>query len=216
MTQRERGAVRRESAVFVALLLALAMPSWWRATNSHGESRRAAKAWEQQQYATAADAYGRAQEVASSPRGAFNLGTAQVAAGDFAEGATTLGEVLEDPTLRADALYNRGNSALAASELDDAVREYIEALKTDPRHTAAKRNLELALMRSENQRRQAEDQQSQSGPQDEEEQQSPADGGQQQPQGEIDLETLLRSVQQQEQEELRRMKGRAADVPVGW
>ena len=33
---------------------------------------------------------------------------------------------------------------------------------------------------------------------------------------ELDLEALLRSVQQQEQEELRRMKARAGEAKVGW
>ena len=32
----------------------------------------------------------------------------------------------------------------------------------------------------------------------------------------MDVEALLRSVQQQEQEELRRMKGRASEERVGW
>ena len=40
--------------------------------------------------------------------------------------------------------------------------------------------------------------------------------GQQQPKGQMDMEALLRSVQQQEQDELRRMKGKAGEARVGW
>ena len=100
--------------------------------------------------------------------------------------------------MRADALYNRGNSALAAKALDHAIRDYADALRANPNHAAAKRNLEIALQRREQQRRNASasGQRNQQG-QSQQQQQAPAQG-QQQPKGQIDLEALLRSVQQQE------------------
>ena len=121
---------------------------------------------------------------------------------------------MKDPALRADALYNRGNSALAAKALDHAVRDFAAALRARPDHAAAKRNLEIALKRREDERRRAassgrKDQQGQ------QQQQRAPSAGAQQP-GNVDLEALLRSVQQQEADELRRMKGTAADARVGW
>jgi Ca-activated chloride channel family protein len=124
---------------------------------------------------------------------------------------------MRDPALRADALFNRGNSALSAKAFNHAIRDYIDVLKLRPDHAAAKRNLEIALRQRENSQRAGAGQKQQSGGQ--QQQQNQARAGQptdQPPRGEMDLEALLRSVQQQEQEELRRMKGRAAEGRVGW
>ena len=207
-------------ALGVWLLGVAGIGDFIRETNSHAAASRGAKVYEAKQYAEAVRSFAKAQELAPSARGAFNLGTAEIAAGAREQGSARLAEAIRDPGLRADALFNRGNSALAAKALDHAVRDYIDALKANPSHAAAKRNLEIALRR-----RQSEQQQQQSGAggkqdqkgQQQPQQQQPAPGGQQKPQpGQVDLEALLRSVQQQEQEELRRMKGQASQGPVGW
>jgi Ca-activated chloride channel homolog len=209
-------------ALGVWLLGFVGIGDFIRETNSHAAATRGAKAYEGKQYAEAVRAFTEAEALAPSARGAFNLGTSEIAAGQREQGSARLAEAIRDPELRADALFNRGNSALAAKALDHAVRDYTDALKANPNHAAAKRNLEIALMR-----RQAQQQQKQSGAggkQDQKgdsqqppKQQQPSAQGQQKPQaGQVDLEALLRSVQQQEQEELRRMKGRAAEGRVGW
>lgn len=191
-----------------------------RETNSHAAGARGTKAYEAKQYAEAVRSFAKAQELAPSARGAFNLGTAEIAAGQREQGSARLADAIRDPELRADALFNRGNSALAAKALDHAVRDYVDALKANPSHAAAKRNLEIALMRREQKQQQsgASGKQDQKGQQQQPpQQQQPSPGGQQKPQpGQVDLEALLRSVQQQEQEELRRMKGRAPEGRVGW
>ena len=198
----------------VALLLAVSLGALWRETNSHAASRRGERAYEGKQSAQAVDAFRRAQQLAPSSRNAFNLGTAEIAAGRREQGSASLAAAIQDPALRADALFNRGNSALAAKAFDHAIRDYVAALKANPGHAAAKRNLEIALTRRESQQRssQRSDRQGQS-PQ--KQQPEPSEGKKPQP-GELDLETLLRSVQQQEQDELRRMKGRAGEARVGW
>jgi Ca-activated chloride channel family protein len=209
-------------ALGIGLLGVVGFGDFIRETNSHAAAVRGAKAYEAKQYAEAARSFAKAQELAPSARGAFNLGTAEIAAGQREQGSARLAEAIKDPELRADALFNRGNSALAAKALDHAVRDYIDALKANPAHAAAKRNLEIALMRraSEQQQQQsgAGGKQDQKGQQQQPpRQQQPAAGGQQKPQpGQVDLEALLRSVQQQEQEELRRMKGQAPEGRVGW
>jgi len=202
-------------------ILPVQQPAWWRETNSHASARRGTKAYGEQQYAAAAKAFEEAQRIAPSPRGAFNLGTAEIAAGQREQGSARLEAAIKDPTLRADAYFNRGNSALAAKALDHAVNDYIAALKANPGHAAAKRNLEIALMRRTQQQQQeqqgASGKQDNKGQQQQQQEQKPSPQGQQQPEaGQVDLEALLRSVQQQEQEELRRMKGRAEEGPVGW
>ncbi|MFL6246332.1 MAG: tetratricopeptide repeat protein [Thermoanaerobaculia bacterium] len=197
------------------LAAAIALPSWWRETNSHASSARGARAYEDKKYVEAAKAFTRAQQLAPSARNSFNLGTAEIAAGNREQGSARLAEAIQDPALRADALFNRGNSALESKALDRAVRDYTDALRANPNHAAAKRNLEIALARQRQQRpspngQQQQQQQNQQKPQQPSQSRKPAQAGQ------PDLEALLRSVQQQEQEELRRMKGQAAEGRVGW
>ncbi len=191
--------------------------SLWRDTNSRASAMRGAEAFEEKKYAQAVDAFQRAYELAPTPRNAFNLGTAQIGAGEREKGSATLALALKDPELRADAFYNRGNSALAAKALDHAIRDYVQALKAKPEHAAAKRNLEIALKRREQQRRDAASSPQQQNRQDQSQQQPPTPAPGQQPKpGDLDLEAVLRSVQQQEQDELRRMKGTAGEARVGW
>ncbi|MDP9195139.1 MAG: hypothetical protein M3P06_25865 [Acidobacteriota bacterium] len=197
------------------MLMALALPAWWRETNSHASSARGARAYEKKEYANAAKAFGRAQQIAPSARNAFNLGTAEIAAGNREQGAAHMADAIADPALRADALFNRGNSALEAKAYDRAVRDYADALRANPAHAAAKRNLEIALSHQQNQRPAPGGKQGQQG-QNQQKPQPQPDGQKPGPASQPDLETLLRSVQQQEQEELRRMKGRPAEGRVGW
>lgn len=199
----------------IAALLVLA--SLWGEVGSRIASARGADAFEKKEYAEAVTQFRRANELAPSPQNAFNLGTAQIAAGQREQGSATLAAAMKDPALRADALYNRGNSALAAKALDHAIRDYADALRANPQHAAAKRNLEIALQRQQQQQRNSSasqrNQQGQGQPQ--QQQQAPAQG-RQQPKGQLDPEALLRSVQQQESDELRRMKGKAGEARVGW
>lgn len=203
----------------VTTAVLLAAVSFWHETNSRAASARGEQAYEKKEYAQAMESFRRAHELAPSAQSAFNFGTAQIAAGQREQGSATLAGAIQDPALRADALFNRGNSALAAKALDHAVRDYIDALKANPRHAAAKRNLEIALQRREQQRRSsaASGQKDQRGQSQQKPQPTPSPGQQPPKQGQLDLEALLRSVQQQEQDELRRMKGKGSVEPrVGW
>lgn len=199
------------------LAMMLVLASLWSEVGSRISSSRGASAFEKKDYKTAVAHFRRAQQLAPSPQNAFNLGTAQIAAGQRAEGSATLAAAMKDKALRADALFNRGNSALAARANDHAIRDYADALRANPNHAAAKRNLEIALQRREQQRRNASagGQRNQQGQKQQQQQPSPSSGDQQR-KGELDLEALLRSVQQQEADELRRMKGKAGEARVGW
>ena len=211
-----------KAAVFI--VAAVSLSSLWqqmsRPTNSRAATERGIIAYERQKYGDAAAQFAAAASAQPSPRSLFNQGTAQIAAGQRAEGSTTLTKAMEDPSLRPRALFNRGNSALAANALDHAIRDYTESLKLAPRAAEVKRNLEIALRR-----KQAMQQQQQSGGQNQQQQAASPQQQQQQPQpdrgqkqeGQADAEALLRSVQQQEQEELARMKrARGESRRVGW
>ena len=209
--------------VIVVLLAAVSVSELWqratRETNSHAAARRGVESYSKKQYAEAEKSFSVAATASPSPATAFNLGTAQIAAGRRAEGSATLEKAIADTNLRPSALYNRGNSALASRSFEHAIRDYTEVLKLRPADMQAKRNLEIALARQEAQK---QSQGGQSQQQGNSPQQQPAPQDQQQqpgnaPQQEGDAEALLRSVQQQEQEEMQRMKrARARSVRIGW
>jgi len=212
--------------VTIVLVLVISLHDLWqratRETTSHAAAARGVQQYGKKQYAEAERSFATAQRIAPTPANDFNLGTAQIAAGRREEGSATLARAMKDGGLRADTLYNRGNAALAAKAYDYAIRDYAEALRIHPRDAQAKRNLEIALAR-----RQAM-QQAQSGrqqnPQGSSPQQKPApatagEGAKQEDQqtGQAAMDALLRSVQQQEQEEIARMKrARGGRARVGW
>jgi tetratricopeptide (TPR) repeat protein len=194
-----------------------------RDTNSHAATERGIKEYSQRRYGDATSSFAKANAYRQTPTTLFNLGTAQIAAGKREEGSAALTAAMRERSLRAAALYNRGNSALAASSFDYAIRDYIEALKLRPSDLATKRNLEIALNRkAQAQQSRAGQQQNPQGskPQQEQknQQQTPSAAQQpRQPRQDANTEALLRAVQQQEQEELERMKrARAAHGRVGW
>lgn len=204
------------------ILLAVTWPEWLtRETNSHAANARGVKAWEAKKYPDAADAFSR---QGNTPEAHFNLGTAQVAAGNREAGSSTLTKVTADPRLRGDAFFNRGVSALSAKAYDYAIHDFTEALKVNPRDAAAKRNLEVALAQKRAQQQQQQQRGGAGGKQKEQQpgagkQQppQPPPGGEQQQSGDPNAEALLRSVQQQEQEELSRMRRARPDrARVGW
>ena len=204
-------------------MIAVLFAVWLKATNSRAATARGVAAYQKKDYAAASNAFAQAHALKPSSATSFNLGTAQIANGFREEGSATLRKAMDDRALRADALYNRGNSALAANAYDYAIRDYIETLRLRPDDAKAKRNLEIALQKkqamqqsggNDNQKNQ------QGGQQRQQKQQTPSAGNrnqQQKPQADANSEALLRAVQQQEQEELERMKKtRATHQRVGW
>jgi tetratricopeptide (TPR) repeat protein len=200
--------------VIAALLLAFNLLDWWRDSNSHAANAKGVDAFAKKKYTAAAQAFAKEKP---SPASAFNLGTAQIAAGDRETGSSTLQKAIADPRLRGDAWFNRGVSALNSKSYDYAIHDFKEALKANPSDGAAKRNLEIAMAKKRQSQQQAgganKDKQGTSpAPQP-----SPTPNGQQQQKGDPNAEALLRSVQEQEQEELARMhRARPDRARVGW
>lgn len=204
--------------MIAALLLVWNIAQLWRDTNSHAANAHGLKAFAQKKYPDAVKDFASANAISPSAKRAFNLGTAQVAAGNREQGSATLAKAMRDQQLRADALFNRGNSALSSNAYDYAIRDYADVLRLRPSDPAAKRNLEIALARrSMQQQRSSGSRQPQPGsspqPQPQQPQTSPDDKQKQ----DANVEALLRSVQQQEQEELARMhRARGEKLHVGW
>src|SRR5207253_10217184 len=191
----------------ILLVIALTVPQLLRETNSHAATARGVKSFQQQKYSEAMAAFAQANRIAPSAQRAFNLGTAQIAAGNREQGSSTLARAMRDAQLRADALFNRGNSALSSNAYDYAIRDYSDVLRLRPADAGAKRNLEIALARkSQVQRQSSGARQPQAGapspqPQPQQSQAAPDEKQRQ----DANVESLLRSVQQQEEEELARM-----------
>lgn len=209
----------------IALVLLLAWHELWqsmtRATSSGAATARGIAQYAKAKYADATHAFGDANAIRHSPQTAFNLGTSQVAAGQREDGSAMLTQAMRDPALRADAFYNRGSSALSANSYDAAIRDFTETLRLRPDDLQAKRNLEIALRHKAMQQSPGgKNNRSGSQPKPQPSKQpAPAPGDQRanKPQGEMDAEALLRAVQQQEREELMRMRrGKAEPERIGW
>jgi len=201
--------------IVAALLLQIALND----TNSHAATQHGIKQFKQNNPTAAAQSFARANAMKPSAAAAFNLGTADVAAGKREEGSQALARAMRDPALAADALYNRGTSALGAKAYDSAIRDFASVLRLRPHDVATKRNLEIALARKQA----ADDAKSKQGgggggatPQPSPK--PPQQGGAKpQPKSDANRDAVLRSVQEQEKEELSRMhRGKGERTHVGW
>jgi tetratricopeptide (TPR) repeat protein len=205
--------------MIAVLLLAWNVAQLWRDTNSHAANAQGVKAFAQKKYTEAVKDFGSANAIKPSPGRAFNLGTALVASGNREQGSATLARAMADRQLRADALFNRGNSALTSNAYDYAIRDYADVLRLRPKDAAAKRNLEIALARKSamQQRRSTGARQPQQGSSPQPQPQQSESAPNQQQKKDANVESLLRSVQQQEEEELARMhRARGEKLHVGW
>ncbi len=212
----------------IAIVLLITWTELWQkltqATSSPAATSRGIAEFAKGKYKEAAKSFADAEAIRHSPPAQFNLGTAQVASGNQEEGSKTLSNAMRDPKLRADALYNRGSSALAANAFDAAIRDLKEVLRMRPEDAQAKRNLEIALKKkaeSQQQQNGGGQQHNPQGPQQNQQQQNrapaPGEKPSNQQSGQTSAEALLRAVQQQEREELSRMrKGKAENAGVGW
>jgi len=191
-----------------------------RDTNSSAEVRRGIEAYRSERHDDAVRAFESASKLRATPVTSFDLGTARIAAGQFQEGARDLTDAAKEPAVAADALYNRGNGALGANALDQAIQDYVQALKLRPTDRDAKRNLEIALLRKQASRQSQPQRQSKQEPQPQqpqEQQPQPSPGEEREKEQETRAEDLLRSVEQQEREELTRMRrARSAAQRIGW
>ncbi len=204
--------------MIAVLLLAWNIAQLWRDSNSHAATAHGVKAFAQKKYADAVKDFGAANAIAPSTKRAFNLGTAQVADGNREQGSTTLAKAMGDASLRADALFNRGNSALASNAYTYAIRDYADVLRMRPGDAAAKRNLEIALARKSMLPRSGPgSKQPQAGPSPQPQPQNTEAAPNDKQKLDANVEALLRSVQQQEEEELTRMhRARGEKLHVGW
>lgn len=203
-----------------------------RPTNSIAAMERGMEAWENGDAAAAARHFEVSESISPSPEAAFGLGTALAESGSPEEAAEFLGRASSSPKFAAPGFYNLGTIQLNEGRFEEAIEALKQSLRYDPTSIRAKRNLEIALQKQkEEQQQQQQQQQQQSGDEGEDENQPPPEtegeepGEQEQPApGDLEggdlppeLESLLSSVEEQEQEELSRMrKARARSRGLDW
>lgn len=211
--------------VITALMTLGLATGWWeplfRPSNPRQLTEEGIEAWTKGDATAARKSFAAAAASDDDPIHLFNTGTAALGEGAVDEGARLMGAALKmDPSLAADGSFNEGTALLRDQRLDEAVDRLQESLRRDPSRQDAKRNLELALMRREQQNAGAGGEQSQpSDGEDGQQEQDPQEGepdegdasedgreGDQQQPGELDAEAVLRAVAQQEAEELKRMR----------
>jgi len=208
-----------------ALSLALvaippALQAWLRSSNSRASTERGIEQYEKKKNAEATSSFAAAEQIDHGAIARYNLGTARVAAGEGSRAAGDFSDAIKDDGLAADAFYNRGSAALGSQAWDDAIRDFSDVLRRHPADADAKRNLEIALRKKQQdeERRRQQQQKQQQNQGSDKEQQKPKAGseGEKQPEGDVDLESLLRSVSQQEREELSRMRRSSAPRGRNW
>lgn len=119
-------------------------------------------------------------ERPDDPELSLNVGAAQYKLNDFeaADSQFYRAAAIGDDELRAQALYNLGNSAYRQGQLEDAVDFYMASLEANPHDLDAKFNLEF--VREEMRRRQQQNQDNQNRQQNEQQEQEQEDQGAQQ------------------------------------
>ena len=204
------------SLILAAVSLSGLLSPLIRPSNSQKLSERGLELWNEEKYGEAAQAFAEAREIRTTAASTFDLGTALVGAREHQRGEDVLRSLTADEALAAPSAYNTGNSQLVRGALDEAIESYSQTLRIESTNLSEQRNLEIAL------RRKSEQQQSGgSGEGEDEEEQNPSGGeGQDDQESENldpDLEKVLRSIDQQEREELSRMRrANAIRRPTDW
>ena len=151
--------------VRIPILLMAALAVWvLAACDSEGPAsiREGNEAFESGDYLQAQEAYDRALEaIPESPEATYNSANAMYRQELYDEAGSRYDSSIENghTELSQKSTYNAGNSMYQSEEYGKAIEAYKQALRLDPMDEDAKHNLELALMRIEEQQRQDQEQQ---------------------------------------------------------
>ncbi len=111
-------------------------------------------------YEDAEKAYLSAQgDAPGQPEILYNLGNSLIKQKKWKEGEQILGQAIHkgDKTVQEKSWYNTGNALFSADDFKGASDAYIQALKLNPSDADAKHNLELALLKLQQQEQQQSD-----------------------------------------------------------
>lgn len=149
----------------------------------------------------------------------FNLGNALFRLGRYQDAARELELVMIDkkPEHRANAMYNMGDVAFKAGQLDQAIKAYAGALAINPSDRQAKQNLEFCLKKKQEQQNKPDSSKQQQQQNQQQQQQQQQNQQQQQPKQGMDrnqAERIVQAVENKEKEEQKKQRQAGAKQQV--
>jgi tetratricopeptide (TPR) repeat protein len=148
----------------------------------------------------------------------YNLGGVFARNGDYARADSLWKSLPEDSRqqLRARAAYNRGTAMAKTEQYDKAIPSLIDALKLDPNDQDAKKNLELALRRLQQQEEQEKEQnedgeKQENEDQEQQEQQKPEDQEEEEQQEQEPQPQDQQTEEEQQQQQMEEMEKEMAE-----
>jgi Ca-activated chloride channel homolog len=177
----------RRSTVGIGVLAACAILTAFselRAESLASKVREGNRLFAEGKYAGAETAYMDAQvKNPGKPEVLYNLGNSLIKQKKYSQGVQSLRQSANkgDKALRENSWYNTGNALFEAGRFKDSAEAYVESLKLDPSDKDAKHNLELALLKLQEQQQSAAHQKPKNSDHSKQDKSSSGDNGQQQP-----------------------------------
>jgi len=196
--------------ILLALMTMLVMDG--SAQNADKVIRKGNKLYDKSDYSSAEGKYSEVLEAdPTSQKGLFNQGGAYYQQEKYEEALQNFeiaAEMLDDPTERAGAYHNLGNTYFKSQDLEKSIEAYKNALRINPGDEETRYNLALAqsMLKQQEQEQQEnqdqnQDQEDQNQEDQENEDQQDQENQDQQDQGEQDGENEQDQQQQQDGEE---------------
>ena len=156
-------------------------------------------------------AFEKARQARPTPATRFNEAVAQAKAGKAPEAIETFTALSRETNdLGFESHYNLGNALLGAQQFPGAVAAYRDALRLRPDDARARRNLEIALRRMEEQKKD-QDQQQKQDDQKKDDKNQRQDSSQKQPQPKPSPAPQPKSEKERENERFRKETGMSKD-----
>jgi Ca-activated chloride channel homolog len=157
-----QGALRthmRLRALSAVLLFMAAIPGV-HAESTASKNAEGNRLFSEKKYTEAEKAYLDAQvKSPGKPEVLYNLGNSLIKQNKLDQGIQALHQSMNqgNPEIKTNSWYNTGNALFSKGNFQDAVQAYIQALKLNPADKDAKHNLELSLMKLNQQNRKQND-----------------------------------------------------------
>ena len=152
--RKRRRAARRMLPVY-AVLMGLAMLPHAYSESLAAKNREGNRLFAEGKYEDAEKAYLDAQvKSPGKPEVLYNLGNALIKQKKTDQGIQSLRQAQSkgDKGIQERSWYNSGNALFSMDKFQDAAEAYIQALRIDPTDKDAKHNLEMALMKQQQQK----------------------------------------------------------------
>lgn len=155
------GKKRREKTIAVLFAVFVFFNGFTLLDNGNIYNNKGIKKYSAKDYQGALDAFLKAKEYAQrDPKADYNTGTALYQLGQYDEAlryfnGLTRSDNEEDAL---DALFNSGNARFRNNDTDGAITDYKNVLRRNPEDIDAKKNLEIALKRKQEEQQQQQQQ----------------------------------------------------------